>query len=173
MINNNEMRKIMVSISLSDTDVRELVHLCGAYGITVNDLFENFANDLIAGDRSNGSDERLFARQYFDRCNMFPEKTLMRWIVEESPYELEKFIDLADERERLRSELMERQQNEDDYDYEETEDIREDYEGLDERLIGIVNEYCEYNPEMGDDLYGEVRELQKWYHEQENFLNGK
>ena len=33
----------------------------------MGELLENFINDLIIGERSNGSDERMYAEQWFQR----------------------------------------------------------------------------------------------------------
>ena len=55
-------------IELSKADLRSLCCKAGSVGLTVGELLENFINDLIIGERSNGSDERMYAEQWFQRC---------------------------------------------------------------------------------------------------------
>lgn len=57
-----------ISLKLSDADCERLMIKCDEYGIGLSELFENFIGDLIDGTFSNGSDERMYARQWFDRC---------------------------------------------------------------------------------------------------------
>ncbi len=53
------------------------------YGITVYQLLENFIGDLISGTYSNGSDERMLANKWFDRCwfSVEPRNTLLRHLL--------------------------------------------------------------------------------------------
>ena len=36
--------------------------------MSISELLENFVNDLIHGEQTNGSDERMYARAWYDRC---------------------------------------------------------------------------------------------------------
>ena len=40
---------------------------------TIGELIENFAGDLVGGTYSNGSDERDYADQWFERCWFDPK----------------------------------------------------------------------------------------------------
>ena len=64
---------------MSDSDCELLSRKCGACGITVGELIQSFIGDLIDGTYSNGSDERMYANQWFDRCGfgMYEEPTLL------------------------------------------------------------------------------------------------
>lgn len=57
------------TLNLSDADVERLFEKAYSNGITPADLLEGFIGDLVGGTYSHGSDERLYAQQYFDRCN--------------------------------------------------------------------------------------------------------
>ena len=57
-----------ITVNLSDADVKRIAEKAGASGMTIGTLLENFIGDLICGTYSNGSDERMFANEYFDRC---------------------------------------------------------------------------------------------------------
>lgn len=72
------IRERKIAVKLSDEDCDRLARLCGTHGLTIGELIENFIGDLC-GTYSNGSDERMCAEQWFDRCwfGMFPEPTLI------------------------------------------------------------------------------------------------
>lgn len=66
------------SIDLSDADCHRIIERCAECGITVGDLISNFIGDLICGTCPNGSDEREYANQWFNRCWFaHREKTLL------------------------------------------------------------------------------------------------
>ena len=50
---------------------------------TIGELIENFAGDLVGGTYSNGSDERDYADQWFERCwfGMIPKPTLLNHLL--------------------------------------------------------------------------------------------
>lgn len=62
-----------LSINLSDADVKRIAIKAGTAGLTVSQLIENFIGDLVEGTYTNGSDERKYAREWFDRCTFFFE----------------------------------------------------------------------------------------------------
>jgi len=63
-----------ITLKLSDADCDRLARKCGEHGLTIGELIENFVGDLVGGTYSNGSDERDYADQWFERCwfGMFP-----------------------------------------------------------------------------------------------------
>jgi hypothetical protein len=75
---------------------------CGEHGITINELFENFAGDLVGGRYTNGSDERRAASDWFDRCwfGMFPQKTLLNHLLNWD-YDPEEYFELISELDTL------------------------------------------------------------------------
>ena len=91
----NERKERQITISLSDSECNTLLNKCGEHGITINELFENFAGDLAGGSYTNGSDERMRAGKWFDRCwfGMFPEKTLLNHLLCNG-YDPEQFYEL-------------------------------------------------------------------------------
>ena len=78
------IRKRVLELKLSDEDVKRISEKAGAVGLSVAELIENFIGDLVCGTYSNGSDERMYAEQWFERCGfgMFPENTFLRYLVE-------------------------------------------------------------------------------------------
>ncbi|XCP83597.1 hypothetical protein ABXS75_10930 [Roseburia hominis] len=73
-----------LKIHLSDKDADDIIRLTGAHDITVEYLVESIIADLIHGAHTNGSDERMYAEQWFNRCwfGMFPEETFLKHLIE-------------------------------------------------------------------------------------------
>lgn len=57
------------TITLSEDDFNALVNKSLYVGMTAADLIQAFINDLIDGADTHGSDERMYADQWFNRCN--------------------------------------------------------------------------------------------------------
>ena len=62
------IRERKITVKLSDADCDRLARKCGEHGLTIGELIENFVGDLVGGTYSNGSDERDYADQWFERC---------------------------------------------------------------------------------------------------------
>lgn len=77
------IRDRKITVKLSDADCDRLARKCGEHGLTIGELIENFVGDLVDGTYSNGSDERYYADQWFERCwfGMFPEPTLLNHLL--------------------------------------------------------------------------------------------
>ena len=89
------------SLKLSDADVLRIAKTAGAYDMTVSKLLENFIGDLVNGTYTNGSDERLCAKQWAERCwfSNDPDKSLVKYLCcDGGEYE---FSDLWDALERI------------------------------------------------------------------------
>ncbi|HEX2938874.1 MAG TPA: hypothetical protein VHO66_08145 [Ruminiclostridium sp.] len=74
-----------ITIELSDADVDRLCGKAGGVGMTASELIESFIGDLVDGTYSNGSDERDYAEQWFDRCGYdyyTANPTFLRWLIE-------------------------------------------------------------------------------------------
>lgn len=89
-----------IKIRLSDADCDRIAKRAAIDGISVGQLIENFIGDLVNGTYSNGSDERLFAKRWHDRCwfGMFPENTLLRYLVDDMDYDVDDFLTAWDEK---------------------------------------------------------------------------
>jgi len=57
-----------IQLNLSEADCKRITEKAFSCGLTVSDLLESFIGDLVTGTYSNGSDERMYANQWFDRC---------------------------------------------------------------------------------------------------------
>ena len=58
----------IVTLSLSEEDADALFEKANSQGLLVGELLESFIADLIWSDKSNGSDERMYADMWFDQC---------------------------------------------------------------------------------------------------------
>ncbi len=72
-----------ITVKMSDSECDRLARKCGECGITIGELIQSFIGDLIDGTYSNGSDERDYADQWFERCwfGMFPKPTLLNHLL--------------------------------------------------------------------------------------------
>ena len=79
------IRERTITVNLSDSDCDRLARVCGEHGLTIGELIENFVGDLVGGTYTNGSTEREFAKQWFERCwfGMFPETTFLGYLIDE------------------------------------------------------------------------------------------
>ena len=62
------IRERKITVKLSDADCDRLARKCGVHGLTIGELIANFVGDLVGGTYSNGSDERDYADQWYERC---------------------------------------------------------------------------------------------------------
>ena len=99
-------------MKLSDADCDRLARKCGEHGLTIGELIENFVGDLVGGTYSNGSDERDYADQWFERCwfGMFPEPTLLNHLLNLG-YEPEHYLDMLENVETIKSDIEITKQN--------------------------------------------------------------
>lgn len=98
------IRERTITLKLSDDDCDRILRKAGSSGLTVAQLLENFIGDLVGGTYYNGSDERMYAEQWFDRCwfGMFPEKTLLRHLLGNG-VDIESFISTYEENEEYKA----------------------------------------------------------------------
>lgn len=83
------------TLELSDADVKRLYEKAYSNGITPAQLLQDYIGDLLDGTYSRGSDERMYANEYFDRCiYTWPDdrRSFLQWALQE--YRID---DIADE----------------------------------------------------------------------------
>lgn len=152
-----------VTIQLSDADCERIAVQAGQYGMTVEKILENMVADLIDGTYTNGSDERDFAEQWFNRCwfGMFPEDTLLRNLLIFDPEAecVEKFLNSIEEvkeaeecikKTEARLKLLKEDpiENKEDIAYLEKEELpwqREDLEEWKSRYNDYIDEWVRQN----------------------------
>ncbi len=73
-----------ISLNLSDADVKRLCEKAGSVGFAVSELLESFIGDLVDGTYTNGSDERMHANEWFERCGFswMSEYKFLRFLID-------------------------------------------------------------------------------------------
>lgn len=149
-----------LTLNISDEDYLDLLKKCGIHSITPEDLLENFISDLVYGKNCNGSDESIKAQAWFERCwfGMFPEETLLKYLLEYGP-EPEELIFLIDDISSLHEELKELEKdpskNISDIQiiHEEINDSKAEYQE-------IINKFLKKNHDA--DLEKEIKSVEMW-----------
>lgn len=159
-------RKIMVQ--LSDADCDRLAKKCGMHGLTIGELIENFIGDLVDGTRSNGSDERMYANQWFERCwfGMSQEPTLLNHLLDWG-YDPEDYLDTLDNIETAikEKEYLARHPEEAD---EEAQYLDDDIESWQEELKDMR---ADWKPEKEPNMDEELEIIKKWVKERDDFID--
>lgn len=114
-----------ITVNLSDADVKRLAEKSGEGGLTISELLENFIGDLVDGTYSNGSDERMYAEQWYQRCwfAMFSDDTFLKFLLLWG--DLDDYIDLMDELESNKKEMAEMTADAEEYSAEERDELQE------------------------------------------------
>ncbi len=71
-----------VTLTLADSDRAAFLEFAARNGTTPEEILQGFVCDLIDGTQTRGSDERMYAAQYIDRCgyDLWP-RSFLAWIL--------------------------------------------------------------------------------------------
>lgn len=158
-----------ITVKLSDADCSRVAKMCGEHGLTVAELIENFIGDLVGGTYSNGSDERMYAKQWFERCyfGMFPEPTLLNHLLCWG-YDPEDYLDTLD---NIETAIKEKE-----YFAEHPEEADEEAQYIDDDIADWEEELKEmredWKPEKEPNMKEELELIKKWVEEREGLING-
>ena len=56
------------TVKLTDDTYKRFIEMVERDGTTSAEVLEGFINDLVCGSYTRGSDERMLAQEYYDRC---------------------------------------------------------------------------------------------------------
>jgi hypothetical protein len=131
-----------ITLKLSDADVERVFKKAGEVGLTVSELLQNFIGDLVYGTYSNGSDERMYANQWFERCwfGMFPDKTFLRYLIYWTD-QLENVSDLWDDIQGYKEEIELSKTHPEKFDDEEIQALHEDLKSFEDELNEIFSDF--------------------------------
>lgn len=155
------IRDRTITLRLSDADCERIARKAGEGGLTVGELLENFIGDLVGGTYTNGSDERMYAQDWFERCwfGGCPGNTLLRHLLERGE-DVDDFLTAYDEKihyaehpEEYAEEIAELEAGEKLWFAEE----------VDAALGGWM-------PEAGGDMEKEVELCRKWLAEYQQLM---
>lgn len=79
------IKKRTFQLELFDADVKRIFDTAGRVSLSPEELLENFIGDLVDGTYSNGSDERMLANEWFERCgfSFTPEHTFLKYLIDD------------------------------------------------------------------------------------------
>lgn len=100
------VKERIYKVRLSDADVERLAKRALSYNLSPAELLENFIGDLVDGTYTNGSDERMYADQWAERCWFAldePEKNMIHFFFGDNMFGRE-FSDLEEIKERIEDE---------------------------------------------------------------------
>lgn len=167
------IREKKISVRLSEADCNRVSNLCGEYNITVGELIENFIGDLVNGTYTNGSGERMFARQYVERCGFSfePDRTLTNWILASGyMYAIDDIYYLFDGLQTGQEELEYLEQHPEEADAEAVEILKSDMEDWEQELDSLKAKYLKAGGRTAEDWEKEVESFMKWWQEKERFM---
>lgn len=162
------IRERNITIKLSDADVKRICKKAGGVGLTVSELLESFIGDLVDGTYTNGSDERMHANEWFERCGfgMFPDKTFVRYLIEWD--QLDEVLNLWDDIKTGKEELEYSETHQDEFTEEEIAGWKEDIEYWQEQLDDIFKDFKKWmKDEATGTLEEEINKVFEWQREYE------
>lgn len=158
-----------IKLKLSDADCERVYNLCGRYNINVAELLENFIGDLVGGTYTNGSDERLFARNYFERIfDSSEECTLLRWLLWQDYDVYDDFLEIIDNIENGYAELEDYKKDPSVFDEEEIEFLKTDIEDWEKQIADIKADFLKKRKDA--DWNQEVEKVLTWWKEKERCI---
>jgi len=95
----SETKNRAFNLELTDKETTAFIEKCFRDGTTPAEVLEGFICDLTGAERTRGSDERMYAGQYYERCGygyFFPDdsRTFTQWLLYEyGEYTLKEIID--------------------------------------------------------------------------------
>lgn len=160
----------VITVLLSDEDCDKLYMKLGIRNATVGELVQNFIRDLVFSDDCNGSDECIFANQWFDRCWISHDYNLLRGYLNSNsidPYD--DLIWYMESIERGESDLLDYEVNPGGFDPEDIDYLKEDIKDWKEHIGKIRRQFLATYPDANWTC--EFEDLETWYKERELFKN--
>ena len=145
----DELKKRAFALELTDEDLTAFITKCYQDGTTPAEVLEGFINDLIAGSRTRGSDERMYAGQYYERCGYGfffsgEYQTFTQWLLNEyGDYSLKEIIDSLDDVKTFEEEIAYLKEHPDECEEGELEDLETELKASTEDIERYYQEYTE------------------------------
>lgn len=163
-----------ITVNLSDADVKRLAEKSGEGGLTISELLENFIGDLVDGTYSNGSDERMYAERWYQRCwfAMFLDDTFLKFLLLWG--DLDNFIDLMNEVESSKKEMAEVTADAENCSFGEREELQEYINELQEEIDNYWGAFLERNAQKEAFVFEkEVENIMAWKAQLDAILDTK
>ena len=139
-----ETKKRTFSLELTDKETTAFIEMCYRDGTTPAEVLEGFICDLTGVERTRGSDERMDADQYYERCgygSFFSGeyRTFTQWLLEE--YRLDDIVEALGDIKDLEEEVQYLTDYPDEADEGELEDLGAQITDCKEDIETIYQEY--------------------------------
>ncbi|MGN0438832.1 MAG: hypothetical protein ACI4F4_09940 [Lachnospiraceae bacterium] len=170
----DDRKERIIKLKLSDEDCESLLNKCGVSGLTVNELLENFIGDLVYGSHCNGSDECMYANQWYDRCGFdtCTMPTLLNHLLSWE-YNPEEYLYILDNIETAEIEKKYLQEHPEEAN-EEARYIDSDIEEWEEELRFMREDWHPeksfFYPNYKVDMEKEIDTIKKWVKERNQLL---
>lgn len=150
-----------IILKLPDDDIASLCKKAARVNLTVSQLLENFICDLVDGSITNGSDERMYAEQWFERCwfSIEPAEEFLGYLADRGLVE-----DVRENWEKLQE--YEQEEELDEYDEEEKRLLKAELETL-----FLEYKRCEKNT-LDATLEDGMKKVITWCKECESLMRG-
>ena len=132
------------TVELTDSTMTDFFNKCYQDGTTPAEVLEGFINDLVCGSHTRGSDERMYAEQYYDRCcyGMFAEDTFCRFLLID--YRMDELREAQDRRQVAAADLACYEEHpEEDPEGKEAGFLREELREAEDEINEIYKDYAE------------------------------
>lgn len=98
------MKERTFILKLSDEDMERFSKKAAIAELTMEELISGFIGDLVCGTHTNGSDERMLAENWYERCGYGRDRyTLLHYLIEYN--EIEEFLARKEWEEECREEV--------------------------------------------------------------------
>ena len=145
----SETKKRAFTLELTDTETAAFIEKCFRDGTTPAEVLEGFICDLTGAERTRGSDERMYAGQYYERCGYGfffsgEYRTFTQWLLREyGDYSLKEIIDSLDDIKTFEEEIAYLKEHPDECEEGEIEDLEAEIKGSTEDIERYYQEYTE------------------------------
>ena len=162
----SETKKRAFNLELTDKETAAFIEKCYQDGTTPAEVLEGFICDLTGVERTRGSDERMYAGQYYERCGYGfffsgEYQTFTQWLLNEyGDYSLKEIIDSLDDVKTFEEEIAYLKEHPDECEEGELEDLEAELKGSTEDIERYYQEYTEgtRNPDTLEEGIKGVRE---------------
>lgn len=163
MCNDNKRLKREITLELTEEEAKRLSNTAAGYGLTAAELLQNFTADLTRSNYTNGSDERMHANNWAERCWFsFMNNNLLKHL-HDIDYDVDDFITAWDEKlyyeahpEEFKEEVANLEEGEKLWFHEEIDDVLE-----------------HWKPDYNVHIKTEIELCRKWLAERDRLLNTK
>lgn len=141
------------TVELTDSTITDFFNKCYQDGTTPAEVLEGFINDLVCGSHTRGSDERMIAGQYYDRCcyGMFAADTFCRFCLID--YRMDELREALEQKQDAAADLAYYEDHkEEDPDGTEAAFLRDNLREAEDEINEIYRDYADHtaDPEPMD-----------------------